>query len=381
MTLEIPDAQFKSIPHSVCGGRLTSVQGNPVPSRLVAYASSTKLYWLPYKGNRVGLSDGSVWRIKKFNELSIKLTDTQAGDLISGSTTVSNVNDTSQLIVGMEVTGTGIAANSVISSIPDDHTLILNNAATATGRRDLTVSVPVDSNVDVYAGLDYAYNPKLFFGTLWTNDYQRVNTSDIGWYNGVLVSADTSGSPYVYNPLRRYLGTIRTNPTTAGYTQSTYDTAGNVMRRNIWNLYNQEWYSLLTYNTAANWSCSATSVREYRAGTGQVRAEFVFGTNWPIPINAVNAQYATAATTGMYCILTTSMVTGSGASLTLCQQNKQCHDVTPSIPPIYYYSDYSANPAYPSPGYNYVSQFEVVGPGDTFTVYGTGYYSRITILC
>lgn len=379
MTLEIPDAQFRSLPHSVCGGRLTTVQGNPLPARQSAYAASTKLYWSPYRGNRIGLYDGSVWRVKKFNELSINLTDTQAGDLISGSTTVSNLNDVSQVSGLMLVSGTGIPANTWVASRPDDHTVVLNNAATVTGRRDITFALPVDSNIDVFAHLDEAYNPKLSFYIPWTNGYQR-SVWDVDWYDGVLVLANKSGSPYMV-PTLRYLGTIRTNPTTAGYTQFTYDISGNVMRRHLWNLYNQEYYPLLTYNTTTSWSCTATTAQEYRGGTNQVRGTFVVGMPWPTNYNVGQAQWGTVTTTGYQVILYTQIFINDGsANALLWYTAKQTHDLTTSYPPYYIFYNFETATV-PWQGYNYVTQYERVGSGDTATVYGMGYWSQIMYPC
>jgi len=57
---------------------------------------------------------------------------TRTGDTTNGSVTISNLAKTSDLAVGMSVTGTGIPANDTISAIIDASSITLTLAATAT---------------------------------------------------------------------------------------------------------------------------------------------------------------------------------------------------------------------------------------------------------
>lgn len=63
--------------YEVCAGRLTLTTGVPVTSSDVTAA--TTIYFTPYKGNRIGLHDGSNWNVFTFTERSLAL-----GTLTSG---------------------------------------------------------------------------------------------------------------------------------------------------------------------------------------------------------------------------------------------------------------------------------------------------------
>src|SRR5207302_1054230 len=52
---------------------------------------------------------------------------------VSGSILLTNLSSTTNLVVGMPVTGTGIPNNTTISSIINNTSIALSNAATATG--------------------------------------------------------------------------------------------------------------------------------------------------------------------------------------------------------------------------------------------------------
>lgn len=62
----------------------------------------------------------------------------QSGTVTSGTTAVSALTDTTNLAVGMYVTGTGIPANTTISAIGSTTTLTLSANATTSGARTLT---------------------------------------------------------------------------------------------------------------------------------------------------------------------------------------------------------------------------------------------------
>jgi hypothetical protein len=62
----------------------------------------------------------------------------QTGVLTNTDTTVTGLQDTSILAIGMEVTGTGIPSSTTIASITDSTTIELSLAATVTGSESLT---------------------------------------------------------------------------------------------------------------------------------------------------------------------------------------------------------------------------------------------------
>lgn len=55
----------------ICQGRLTLTTGTPVTTSDVAAA--TTLYFAPYKGNQIGLYDGTRWKLYAFTERSISI--------------------------------------------------------------------------------------------------------------------------------------------------------------------------------------------------------------------------------------------------------------------------------------------------------------------
>ena len=69
----------KNIDH-VCNGRLTLTTAVPVPPTDVTAA--TRIYFTPYKGNRISLFDGSVWSTMEFAEIYIDIGTLSAGDAL-----------------------------------------------------------------------------------------------------------------------------------------------------------------------------------------------------------------------------------------------------------------------------------------------------------
>lgn len=71
VTIAFSGSGSGSTPYSLCQGRLTLTSGTPVTTADVTAA--TTLYWTPYKGNQIGLYNGSSWEMKTFGELSLSL--------------------------------------------------------------------------------------------------------------------------------------------------------------------------------------------------------------------------------------------------------------------------------------------------------------------
>lgn len=62
----------KAIDHAVCNGRLTVETGVPIST--TDQTAKTSVYFTPYRGNRIGLHDGSgAWTVLPFTELSLSL--------------------------------------------------------------------------------------------------------------------------------------------------------------------------------------------------------------------------------------------------------------------------------------------------------------------
>ncbi len=143
---------------SIANARLTLSSATPVP--IADVLAALQLYLTPYKGNKIALFDGTQWLLDSLSEISIKLTDTQNGTTTSASAIVTGLTDTSQLIAGMEVTGTGVPAGATISSINSATQVTLSANATANGTVVLTFKVPSHTLLDIFA-FDNAGTPKL----------------------------------------------------------------------------------------------------------------------------------------------------------------------------------------------------------------------------
>lgn len=71
VTIAFTGSGSGSTPYSLCQGRLTLTTGVPVTTSDVTAAAT--LYFTPYKGNQIGLYNGSAWEMKAFSELSLSL--------------------------------------------------------------------------------------------------------------------------------------------------------------------------------------------------------------------------------------------------------------------------------------------------------------------
>lgn len=67
-------------------------------------------------------------------------TSTQSGTTASSSTTITGLTDTTYLVVGMSVTGSGIPSSTTIASIVSGTSITISNAATASATVTLTFS-------------------------------------------------------------------------------------------------------------------------------------------------------------------------------------------------------------------------------------------------
>lgn len=69
------------------------------------------------------------------------LTSSQIGTTTSSSTTISNLQSTTALVLGQPVSGTGIPADSVIASIPSSTSITISQNATASGTVSITFTL------------------------------------------------------------------------------------------------------------------------------------------------------------------------------------------------------------------------------------------------
>jgi hypothetical protein len=199
--------------HGVCNGRLSLTTNVFIMGEAVTGATS--VYFVPRAiGDQIGLHDGSsTWTMRSFTEKSVKLTDSQSCTTTNGNATIT-VADATQLVVGMEVSGTGIQANSVISSITDATTVVLDKTASASGTNTLTFKCPADTGYDVY-GKDVSNALKLFLKkrsailTKNTHTFQdgvEVLSGDttMRWLGAVITSATAGQADWAVTGQRRF---------------------------------------------------------------------------------------------------------------------------------------------------------------------------------
>jgi len=241
-------------------GRLTLTTATPITTSDVTAAEV--LYYTPVDGmgDRIALYDGTRFQLYDLSEISIKATDdAQTGDTTNGSAIITDLTDTSQLVVGMVVSGTGIPAGAVIDSIDDATQVTLDQNATADGADvALTFKLPADTNYDVFC-FQNSGTPKLEL-LAWTDATTRataLTTSD-----AILVKTGAVS--------RRYLGTIRTTATDGQLEDS-------LKARLVWNI-NQQFRPFLVNEASntASWTYASTTVRPWNNDTDN-RVEFIIG--------------------------------------------------------------------------------------------------------
>ncbi len=145
--------------HSHAGGggdkypweaRLTLETG--VPFSVTPQTAKTALYLTNYGGDQLAFFDGANWAtIALGADISIKTTDAQTGTTTSGNKIISGLTDTSQLVVGMLITGTGVGAASVIATIDSPTQVTGTVNSTGSGTNTITFKCPASTVYDVFA--------------------------------------------------------------------------------------------------------------------------------------------------------------------------------------------------------------------------------------
>ena len=152
----------------------------------------------------------------------------------STSTTITT-SSTASLSVGMSVTGTGIPANSTISTIPDGTTFTISNAATATGTNSLTISFTLSCTTTITnATVTTASTALLSIGMSVTGTGIASNTAILSITDGttftITINATASGTnTLAFNSINVSAGTAialeEYSPTTAGQTSPNFSIA------------------------------------------------------------------------------------------------------------------------------------------------------------
>jgi hypothetical protein len=162
-------------------------------------------------------TDDTTWATHSTAQLSLGLTTTRNGTTTNGNKIISGLATTADLVIGQEITGTGVGAASVIASI-DSATQItgtVNSTASATVSVTFKCPAPsagppvISGNYDLFV-VNIAGTPTLVFGPVWTSDTARATA--ITQKDGVSVLSGAfvvGGTSYAEGRLR-HVGWVRT---------------------------------------------------------------------------------------------------------------------------------------------------------------------------
>lgn len=257
------------------GGRLTLSTGTPV--MIAGVTGATILYWTPWNGNQIGLYDGvSAWTTLTQAEVSIPLTQSQTGTTHNGTKIIDGLTDTSQICVGMKISGTGAGVGALVQSVDSATQVTATVNSTASASVSITFKLPLSSVADVF-GYNNSGSLKLEF-CLWTSTTARATA--ITRQDGVIVKSGAT--------TRRYLGTVATT-TTDGQTEYSFGasasggTAANLL---LFNFSNRRTVRPSVTDSGSAYSYATGTMRSARASTSN-RINFIVG----ISEDGVEATY------------------------------------------------------------------------------------------
>ena len=260
------------------GGRLTFSTG--VPYMTSAVLAATSIYWTPRRGKLVSLYDGvSSWASVSSPEVSIGMTQAMSGTTRTADGVITGLTDTSQLVVGMKGSGSGVGAASVINSIDSSSQVTMSVNGSSNGTNTITFKLPASTMYDVF-GFNNSGALKLEF-TKWTNDTTRATALVL--QDGVYVKTGAT--------TRRWLGTFRT----AADGQSEWSfggrsTGGTPANLLLFNADNQKEAFGAVGDSTASWSYTSGTWRASNNSTG-MRVNFVIG----LSENLVRGNFACIA--------------------------------------------------------------------------------------
>ncbi len=262
--LQFNNTTFVTMPNDVVvQGRLTLTTALPVT--IADVTAATTIYFALYEGDNISLYDGTRWKRQRFTQQSILTTDSaQTGTWTNGAKTITGLTSTAQLMRGMQVTGTNIAANSTIASIDSATQVTLNNTPSGSGTgAAVTFKLPASTNYDIFF---VQSSGKIQYSNSWTSNTARNDA--ISLQNGTYVNTsaiNSADSNTIAAKTGTYLGTIRTTAT-AGQTED------SISKRFVWNNYNRvirsaanpaESTSTWTYTTDAWRQANANAANQF----------------------------------------------------------------------------------------------------------------------
>jgi hypothetical protein len=235
------DAAIYQNRSSVFEARLTLETGVPIST--TDQTSKTVVYLTPYRGNKISLYDGTRQKLHTISEISIKITDAQTGTTHNGTKVIDGLTDTSQLVPGMLITGTGVGAASVIDTI-DSATQVTGTVnSTASASVTVTFKCPANTVYDLSC-FSNSGTPKLEM-TQWTNITTRATA--LALQDGVEAKNGAT--------TRRYVGTFCTT-IVDGQCEMVFSSPSSIL---LWNRYNQVEHQVLVIETANSWVYNAST--------------------------------------------------------------------------------------------------------------------------
>lgn len=250
--------------NSVCDGRLTLTDGTPVTTD-DSLTAKTEIFLNPYLGDQISLWNGAAYEPLEFTNPSLKLTDVQDGTTTNGAPEVTGLTDTSQMVIGLQVTGTNIPASTTIASVDSSTQITLDKNATGSGEVELTFKVPPSTNLDVAAV--EASGAVALRMRLWASANARATA--LTRHKGVLI-------PTGYTE-ERFLGMARTT-SVAGQTEEVRYATTGAANRFLYNYYNRKIRPGFAWNPGGGAATNPGATwREWNSGTHIVRYWFLQG--------------------------------------------------------------------------------------------------------
>ena len=253
--------------NGIINGRLTLTSGVPVTTSDVTAA--TTLYFTPYGGNFISAYPSGAAPVQTYSpgEINVQLTTTaQNGTTSTTLKTITGLTSTSQLAIGMVVSGTGVALNNTIASVDSTTQVTCANVNSSNATNLITFKILASQPWDVF------FNPGDSSLQLAEWNSSSARATAIGLLNGAYVNTGivNSGS---YNSIAanvgRYLGTIVATAVNG-------QTEDSVANRFVWNYYNRRLRPMSRVETATSWSYGTATIRQANANTAN-KLNFVLG--------------------------------------------------------------------------------------------------------
>jgi hypothetical protein len=238
-------------------GRLTLLSGCPVTIDDIV---GSRLYYTPYGGNVVSVYEDSSWKRFTFSEIFVDLSGSQTGTIASGSTVVTDMLDSSQLAVGMIISGSGISGGTTIVSVDSDTQITLSGSATSTGNVSLSYALPADGISDIFI-VSVSGSPSLRLGPLWSSGSSRSIGIDL--FDGV---GCLSGSQTF-----RHVGIVSSG-SVAGLV---CDSLGERHVSNVYNAVRKKLYGIMGSTATFTTTSNTFEVANSNVSNGQGRVSFV----------------------------------------------------------------------------------------------------------